>query len=183
MGKGVYVCMRGDNVTDAVRLSVLGRQPRSHRGFDESHSSVGELRDHLRSSLRFGYQHYPCERGDYSLHGRDGIAGWQRAAGHRLPHAALDQCGSQDALHKSWIIFHVCGGDALSTGYGALQRERVEARTAYRTAVRPTGPAPRIPTEQWSACVSSSSSQTARCDVVDPFERCCMVMKSSLIAV
>jgi len=126
MGKGVYVCMRGDNVTDAVRLSVMGRQPRSHRGFDESHSSVGELRDHLRSSLRFGYQHYPFEIGDHSLRGSDGIEGWQRAAGHRLPHAALDQCGSQDAFHKSWIIFHVCGGDALSTGYGALQHERVE---------------------------------------------------------
>ena len=126
MGKGVYVCMRGDNVTDAVPLSVLGRQPRSHRGFDESHSSVGELRDHLRSSLRFGYQHHPCEIGDHSLRGSDGIEGWQRAAGHRLPQAALDQCGSQDAFHKSWIIFHVCGGDALSTGYGALQHERVE---------------------------------------------------------
>ena len=68
----------------------------------------------------------PGERGDHSLRGRDGVEGWQRAAGHRLPHAALDQCGSQDALHKSWIIFHVCGGDALSTGYDALQHERVE---------------------------------------------------------
>jgi hypothetical protein len=67
IGKGVYVCMSGDNLTNAVRLAVLGRQPRPHRGFDESHSAVGERRDHLWSSLRFGYQHHPCERGDHSL--------------------------------------------------------------------------------------------------------------------
>ena len=50
----MYVCVRGDNDTGAIRLSVLGRQPRPRRGFDEGHSAVGELRDHLRGMLRFG---------------------------------------------------------------------------------------------------------------------------------
>ena len=69
MGKGVYVCMRGNNNgTGAIRLSVWGRQPRTHRGFDESYSAVGELRDHLRGRLHFGYQHHPFAIGDHSLY-------------------------------------------------------------------------------------------------------------------
>ena len=123
----MYVCVRGDNDTGAVRLSVLGRQPRPRRGFDEGHSAVGELRDHLRGMLRFGSQHHPFERGAHGLPGSDGIEGWQRADGHCLPHAALDQCGSQDVFRKPWIMFHGCGGDALSTGCGALHHEWVEA--------------------------------------------------------
>jgi hypothetical protein len=42
----VYVYVRGDNDTGAIRLSVLGRQPH------EGHSTRGELRDHLRGMLR-----------------------------------------------------------------------------------------------------------------------------------
>ena len=57
--------------------------------------------------------------------GRDGIEGWQRAAGHRLPPAALDQGGSPDALRKFWSIVYVCGA-ALPTGDSALQHRWVE---------------------------------------------------------
>src|SRR5437899_12974489 len=32
-GTSVYVCVRGDNDTGATRVSVLGRQPRPHRGY------------------------------------------------------------------------------------------------------------------------------------------------------
>ena len=49
----MYVCVRGDNDAGAIRLSVLGRQPRPHRGCDESHSTGGELRDHLRGYAAF----------------------------------------------------------------------------------------------------------------------------------
>ena len=34
--------------------------------------------------------HHPFEIGDHGLRRGDGIEGWQRAAGHRLPQAALD---------------------------------------------------------------------------------------------
>jgi len=47
LGKGVYVCMRGDNDTGAIRYPCWGRQLRTPRGFDENRSAVGELRDHL----------------------------------------------------------------------------------------------------------------------------------------
>ena len=59
-GTSVYVCMRGDNDTGATRVSVLGRQPRPHRGCDEGHSTGGELRDHLRGMPRFGSRHHSC---------------------------------------------------------------------------------------------------------------------------
>jgi hypothetical protein len=128
--------MRGDNDTGAVRLSVWGRQPRADRGFDEGHSTVGELRDHLRGMLRLSSQPHPFAIGDHGLCDGDGIEGWQRAAGHCLPHTALDQCGSQDAFRTPWIIFHGCGGDALSTGCSVLYHEWIElARAAYRGAV------------------------------------------------
>ena len=139
----MYVCVRGDNDTGAVRLSVLGRQPRPRRGFDEGHSAVGELRDHLRGMLRFGSQHHPFERGAHGLPGSDGIAGWQRAAGHCLPHAALDQCGSQDAFRTPWIIstavvvMRCPPGAAPCTTSGPRL-----ARVAYKAAVRPAWPAP-----------------------------------------
>ena len=44
----MYVCVRGDNDTGAIGLSVLGRQPH------EGHRTGGERRDHLRGMLRFG---------------------------------------------------------------------------------------------------------------------------------
>jgi hypothetical protein len=49
-----------------------------------------------------------------------------RRGPQRRGRAALDQCGSQDAFRTPWIIVHVCGGDELSTGWGALQHERVK---------------------------------------------------------
>jgi hypothetical protein len=33
-------------------------------------------------------------------------------------------CGTQRMIHTAPV--HVCGGDALSTGYGALQHEQAE---------------------------------------------------------
>jgi len=75
----VYVCVRGDNDTGAVRLSVLDRQPRPRHGFDEGHSAVGELRDYLQGMLHFGSQHHPFERGDHGLRGSDGIVGFPTA--------------------------------------------------------------------------------------------------------
>jgi len=61
-----------------------------------------------------------------SLRGGDGIEGWQRAADHRLSQAAFDHWGSQDAFRTPRIMFHVWGGDELSTRCGALEHERVE---------------------------------------------------------
>ena len=51
---------------------------------------MGELREHLGGLLCFGSHYHPCEIGDHGLRRGDGIEGWQRAAGHRLPQAALD---------------------------------------------------------------------------------------------
>ena len=51
---------------------------------------MGALREHLGGPRCFGSHHHPFAIGDHALHRGDGIEGWQRAAGQRLPHAALD---------------------------------------------------------------------------------------------
>src|SRR5712691_11267572 len=81
---------RGDDNTGAARLAVFGRQRSTRRGLDGGYSAVGELREHLGGLLCFGSHHHPFAIGDHGLHRGDGIEGWQRAAGQRLPHAALE---------------------------------------------------------------------------------------------
>ena len=55
----MYICVREDNDTGAIRLSVLGRQPH------EGHRTGGERRDHLRGYAAFWLTHHSFERGDY----------------------------------------------------------------------------------------------------------------------